>query len=84
MGMNKQIVFAPEIVVNSKTDIRTPLSPELQVLMLVMGDFMYYMKNDRVQEGIQLLPYIGRLISYAGLPPILQELICNHNSMSRN
>jgi len=84
MGTNKQIVFAPEINVNSKINERIALSPDIQLLILLMGDFIHFMKTNKEQEGVQLLPYIGRLISHAGLPPMLQELICSHRPMSLN
>lgn len=84
MGTNKQIVFAPEINVNSNTNERIALNPDMQLLMLLMGDFIHFMKTNREQEGVQLLPYIGRLISHVGLPPMFQELICNQRPLSLN
>lgn len=82
--MNKQIVFVPEIVVNSKTDKRIVLSPDMQLLILLMGDFVCLMNTGKEKEGIELLPYIGRLISHAGLPPVLQDVVCTHRPISLN
>lgn len=84
MDMNKQIVFVPEIAVSYKTDTKIHLSSEIQVLVLLTGDFVHFMNTGREEDGIQLLPYIGRLITYAGLPPIFQELICNQRPISLN